>query len=99
MRRSTRVAASDELDRSPVLIQQRPVVYGKFIHADGRKFYPAGVTYGPFRPDGNGCTYNNPDVARRDFAAMAAHGINCIRTYTCPPRWILDVAQQQGLRV
>jgi GT2 family glycosyltransferase len=30
---------------------------------------------------------------------MAAHGINTVRTYTVPPRWLLDVAQRHGLRV
>jgi GT2 family glycosyltransferase len=30
---------------------------------------------------------------------MAANGINAIRTYTVPPLWMLDAAQQQGLRV
>jgi glycosyltransferase involved in cell wall biosynthesis len=30
---------------------------------------------------------------------MRASGINAVRTYTLPPRWLLDVAQEQGLRV
>ena len=30
---------------------------------------------------------------------MAALGINSIRTYSVPPRWLLDLAQQNGLRV
>ena len=30
---------------------------------------------------------------------MAACGINSIRTYTVPPRWLLDSAQRHGLRV
>ena len=34
-----------------------------------------------------------------DFAAMAAAGFNAVRTYTVPPRWLLDVAADHGLRV
>ena len=30
---------------------------------------------------------------------MAASGINAVRTYTVPPRWLLDTAQRHGLRV
>ena len=30
---------------------------------------------------------------------MRAAGINAIRTYTVPPRWFLDLAQQHGLYV
>jgi hypothetical protein len=77
----------------------RPAVAGKFLVAGGQKFYARGVTYGPFRPDAGGCAYHTPEVVRRDFAAMAAHGINAVRTYTRPPRWLLDAAAEHGLRV
>ena len=30
---------------------------------------------------------------------MAANGINTVRTYTPPPRWLLDIAQDNGLRI
>ncbi len=30
---------------------------------------------------------------------MAANGINALRTYSVPPRWLLDAAQRHGLRV
>src|SRR5258706_11361685 len=30
---------------------------------------------------------------------MAESGVNAIRTYTVPPRWLLDTAQRHGLRV
>ena len=83
----------------PIRDQARPSVRGKFLFAGGQKFYASGVTYGPFRPDQDGCTYRTPEVVRRDFVAMRANGINAVRTYTAPPRWLLDVAQEQGLRV
>ena len=38
-------------------------------------------------------------MVERDFALMAGHGINSVRTYTVPPRWLLDIAQTHGLRV
>src|SRR3712207_9408357 len=30
---------------------------------------------------------------------MAEHGINAVRTYTVPPRWLLDLAHERGLYV
>src|SRR4029450_9022278 len=78
---------------------QRPVVRGKFLFVGDEKLIVRGVTYGPFRPDDRGCVYHNPDIVRRDFAAMTEHGINAVRTYTCPPRWLLDLAGEHGLRV
>jgi len=77
----------------------RPAVRGKFFYVDGRKFYIRGVTYGPFRPDDTGCEYKTETEVVRDFAAMAANGVNLVRTYTAVPRWLLDCAQRFGLRV
>src|SRR5436190_23438621 len=77
----------------------RPHVGGKFIYLGDQKLYVRGVTYGPFRPDADGAEYHSPDVVERDFAQMAANGLNAVRTYTVPPRWLLDAAQRHGLRV
>src|SRR5260370_29313371 len=30
---------------------------------------------------------------------MVANGLNAVRTYTVPPRWLLDLAEQRGRRV
>ena len=30
---------------------------------------------------------------------MVANGLNAIRTYTVPPRWLLDMADRHGLLV
>src|SRR5688500_15253591 len=81
------------------IITARPTIRGKSLFVGGEKFIARGVTYGPCRPDDVGCTYHNPDIVSRDFAQMAEAGINTLRTYTCPPRWLLDVAAQHGLRV
>ena len=58
-----------------------------------------GVTYGTFRPGPDGCEHDNLEVVERDFALIAANGMNAVRTYTVPPRWLLDAAQSWGLRV
>jgi GT2 family glycosyltransferase len=78
---------------------QRPRVAGKFLYAGADKLWIKGVTYGTFRPDAHGFNYPGPEVVRRDFAAMAAAGINAVRVYTVPPRWLLDEAQCHGLYV
>lgn len=83
----------------PVVEGVRPRVEGKFLYVGDDKFYVRGVTYGPFRPEEDGCEYHTPEVVDRDFALMAAYGINAVRVYTVPPRWLLDVAQRHGLRV
>ncbi len=77
----------------------RPKVLGKFLYVGEEKLYLRGVTYGTFRPGEDGGDY--PDWARveSDFTQMAEHGINCVRTYTPPPRYLLDLAACHGLRV
>jgi GT2 family glycosyltransferase len=77
----------------------RPEVQGKFLYVGDEKFYVRGVTYGPFKPEEDGCEYHTPEQVENDFAQMAEGGINAVRTYTVPPRWLLDVAQRNGLRV
>src|SRR5215510_13947510 len=77
----------------------RPHALGKFIFTGDKKLYIRGVTYGPFRPDLNGDKYHNPEVVERDFAQIAANGLNAVRMYTVPPRWLLDAAGRHGLRV
>lgn len=77
----------------------RPSVKGKFLFAGDEKLYLRGVTYGAFRPRANGEEYPEPERVRHDFEQMARHGVNAVRTYTVPPRWLLDLAHQFGLRV
>jgi GT2 family glycosyltransferase len=75
------------------------VARGKFLYVDGRKYFVRGVTYGPFRPDQSGSEYKSEIEVARDFAAMAASGINTVRTYTAVPKWLLDIAERNGIRV
>src|SRR6266568_3540264 len=77
----------------------RPSVKGKFIFIGDEKLYVRGVTYGTFRPRENGDEYPDPEVVEQDFALMRANGLNAVRTYTVPPRWLLDAAERQGVRV
>jgi GT2 family glycosyltransferase len=78
---------------------QRPQVKGKFLYVGETKLWVRGVTYGTFRPDADGNEYPDAETVEHDFAQMAKQGLNALRTYTVPPRWLLDVAQHHGLRV
>jgi O-antigen biosynthesis protein len=78
---------------------QRPAARGKFLWTGGEKLYVRGVTYGTFSRNGDGHQYPPLDVVAADFARMAANGLNAVRTYTVPPRWLLDTALEHGLWV
>jgi O-antigen biosynthesis protein len=78
---------------------QRARAHGKFLTVGGEKLWVKGVTYGTFRPDETGQEFHDRAQVRGDFAAMAASGINAVRTYTPPPAWVLDEASEHGLRV
>ncbi len=77
----------------------RPRARGKFLWCGDEKLFVRGVTYGTFRPSPAGDEYDDPARVERDFAAIAASGMNAVRLYTVPPRWLLDLAAQHGLRV
>lgn len=77
----------------------RARVGGKFIYTGNEKLFVRGVTYGTFRPDESGNEFYQPEIVARDFAMMAANGFNTVRTYTVPPRWLLDLAHKNGLYV
>ena len=100
--RHTKVIAppvAPAIPQPPVFAGPRPRAGGKFLWVGQEKLYVRGVTYGTFRPDGDGVPYPRPEVVEEDFAQMAANGVNCVRTYTLPPRWLLDLAEQAGLYV
>jgi glycosyltransferase involved in cell wall biosynthesis len=79
---------------------ERPHVGGKFLYVGKNKFWVRGVTYGAFRPGPTGQEYDDCDVLEKDFSLMAANGLNAVRIpHTTPPRELLDIAQQHGLRV
>jgi len=95
-------------DQSPVRNQgelrdfklmRRPRVHGKFLYIGREHFWIRGVTYGTFRPDSTGMQFPTKDIVARDFRAIADAGLNSVRVYTTPPRWLLDVAAACSLRI
>jgi O-antigen biosynthesis protein len=85
------------LSRTPV--REWVEAAGKFLSVEQGKFYARGVTYGPFRPDERGNEYGTVKRVRADFERMAENGFNAVRTYTVPPPWLIEAAQEQGLRL
>lgn len=83
--------------RTPAL--ERVRVDGKFFRAGAGRFYPKGVTYGPFTPDRSGDAYPPPEQARRDLALIRDLGANLVRVYTVPPPWFLELALAHELRL
>src|SRR5437867_4076496 len=78
---------------------QRVQADGKFFRLGAAKFYPKGVTYGPFALNGRGDQFASPDQTRRDFQLIRDLGANLIRVYHVPPAWLLDLAEEHDLKV
>jgi len=76
-----------------------PAVQGKFFWTGAEKFYLRAVSYGPFAAASHGSQFPERDMIERDFALIRELGANTIRTFTVPPRWLLDRAEAHGLRV
>ena len=93
------VAQVHTLPIRPLAVRGRPSVAGKFLRLGSEKLWVRGVTYGTFRPNSEGMLLPERETVARDFAAMAVRGINAIRVYTLPPRWLLDLAAANGIRV
>lgn len=67
--------------------------------AGEEKLWIRGVTYGTFAAGAEGEQFGSLESVEHDFATMASNGVNCVRTYTVPPRWVLDTALRHELRV
>src|ERR1043165_1193950 len=76
-----------------------PTIGGKFFFVGDHKLYLRGVSYGPFAVSGHGFPFPDEATIGEDFRLMAAVGANTLRTFTVPPRWLLDRAAEHGLRV
>ena len=74
-------------------------VDGKFFRLGTNKFYPKGVTYGPFAPGAKGEGYASRAQTLQDFAQIKELGANTLRVYHVPPGWFLDLAQEHGLKI
>src|SRR5688500_13244735 len=68
----------------------RPAVRGKFLFVGDEKLYVRGVSSGTFARDDHRDGSPPLEIVESDFASMAANGLNALRTYTVPPRWLLD---------
>jgi O-antigen biosynthesis protein len=79
--------------RKPVRVQ------GKFFFVGEEKFFVKGVTYGPFPVGSHGSQFPEREIAERDFRMMAEAGINTIRVFTPPQIWLLDLADDHGLKL
>src|SRR2546425_11043330 len=90
---------TEQFSKELTLVTERPRVRGKFLFLGDEKFWVKGVTYGTFAQDENGIERFVPQIVERDFASIAENGFNVVRTYTVPPRWVLDTAWRNGLRV
>lgn len=81
------------------IASSRPRIDGKFFRVGGKKFYPKGVTYGPFAPDEQGEHFGPAPQASRDFAQIRELGANLLRVYHVPPPWFLDLAAEHDLKL
>ncbi|MDQ4070756.1 MAG: glycosyl transferase, partial [Actinomycetota bacterium] len=74
-------------------------VDGKQFAVGRERFRFSGVTYGTFRPRGDGERFPDRDRIKRDFETMNEAGFTVVRTYTPPPDDILAAAADWGLRL
>ena len=93
------LSLSSECDVSSYSTTERPQVQGKFLYQGNTKLWIRGVTYGTFRPNLEGDQFPSASVVAQDFTRMVEHGFNAVRTYTVPPTWLLDLAQEHGLLI
>jgi len=77
----------------------RLVAREKYLLDGAQKFYIRGVSYGPFAPNSRGERYPEPERAAADFALMSKLGANLLRLYVPPPPWMVEAAQNAGLRI
>lgn len=82
-----------------VRISPRVKVDGKFFRLGPEKFYPKGVTYGPFRPNAAQEHFPEPARVELDFQLIRDLGANVLRVYYVPPRWFLDLADRWQLKL
>jgi len=87
----------------PRLLKAPPLsrieIDGKQFKAGGARFNFRGVTYGTFAARADGALFPETDQLREDLEAIAASGFTVLRTYTPPPRDMLEAAADFGLRI
>jgi hypothetical protein len=97
--RTRRTGRSDSSGGRADLSTARVLTDGRHLSLGGRPHRIRGVTYGTFRPRADGQLFPEADRLAEDVAAMAAAGLNTVRTYTVPPHELLDAAAVAGPRV
>src|SRR5438874_8672253 len=93
------IDSSARMSRRPAGRKGRVRVDGKFFRLGADKWFVKGLTYGPFAPNREGEYLPPRHRLLKDFEQIRDLGANCIRLYHVPPRWLLDEAAEQGLRV
>ena len=88
-----------EFSRPSNISTDRISLRGRYFFQNDEKFFLKGVTYGPFSPGQTGVPFPDSDLVETDFASMNELGVNCVRTFTPPPTWLLDIAASYGLKV
>src|SRR3989441_180451 len=83
----------------PGMAAARVHVDGKFFRLGGKKFYPRGLTYGPFAPNEQKDMFPSREQTARDFLQLRELGANLLRIYYVPPRWFLDLAAEHELKL
>ncbi len=84
---------------APASSPARVTVDGKFFRLGAKKFYLKGVSYGPFSPDGTEGNFASREQTAKDFAQIRELDANVVRVYYVPPKWLLDLAAENGLKV
>jgi glycosyltransferase involved in cell wall biosynthesis len=92
-------ALDDLLASAPAAVTGPVRVHGKFFFAGENKYFVKGVTYGPFAVGTHGFQFPEPAIVAKDFALMRTAGANTVRVFTGPPLWLLDAAEEAGLKV
>ena len=59
----------------------------KFFYEGTGKFWLRGATYGTFEPREES-DYPPPEQVAEDFRLMSEAGVNVVRIYTAPPRYL-----------
>src|SRR5262245_26451536 len=85
--------------RSGPVARPRVRVDGLALSFAGKRLRLQGVTYGPFAPNAAGEPLPDLEVVADDFDRMRDAGINAIRTYHVPPRWLLELADDREMFV
>ena len=83
----------------PGMTAARVHVDGKFFRLGEKKFYPRGLTYGPFAPNEQKEMFPSREQTARDFLQLRELGANLLRIYYVPPRWFLDLAAELELKL